>query len=134
MIQENLNTLHAIERFVARGWREQPSLTDHMVKRVYEELAAHYRALAGERDPVEIDGGAGGAEGDLLNGLLAVCEELREAGPTEVGAKDEKTERGDPVDAETLHRCLKRLIRSVDKATKRGGVQGYLTFIAKYTG
>lgn len=133
MIEENLNTLHAIERCVARTWRQQPALTDHMVKRIYEGLAAHYRALASGREPVDPTTDADGAEGEVFTRLLALCEELRQSGAAEIGAADEKEERGDPLDAETLHRCLRRLMRSVDKATKRGGVQGYLTFIQQFT-
>jgi len=129
MIQENLATLYTIEKCILRSYRSHPEITDHAVRRVYEAATSYYRAVAAGR-PADAPA-LGGVEGVICDELLATCEVLRTEGVGETELQAPATE-SEPVSAQTLQRCLNRLVRSVEKGTKRAGVTGYLNLIATH--
>lgn len=129
MNPDNLPILYRIEKCIVQCYRAHPDITDHLVRRVYEATASYYRtvALGHEADPPTLDG----VEGSICDTLFAACEELRTQGAGEIGSKGPGP--GDEtVPAKTLNQCINKLVRSVEKGTKRGGVQGYLNFIVAY--
>lgn len=126
MNDQDISILYALERGIVIAFSEDPSLTDHVVRRAYEAAANRCRALAmgHEVKEAELDG----PEAALYGSLVEVCARLASEGASDL----ETTAKGDPVSPEDLHRCMKKLVRSVEKATKRSGVRGYLNFVAKY--
>jgi len=129
MSQDNLPVLYRIEKCLIQCYRAHPGITDHVVRRVYEAAASHYRALASgrEADQPTLDG----VEASIYETLLATCEELRTHGAGEIGSTGPPV-GGEPVPAITLNQCMNKLVRSVEKGTKRGGVRGYLHLIVAY--
>ena len=129
MSQDNLPILYRIEKCIVQCYRAHPDITDHLVRRVYEATASYYRAVASgrEADPPTLNG----LEGSICDTLFATCEELRTQGAGEIGSKG-PVPGGEGVPVKTLNQSMNKLVRSVEKGTKRGGVQGYLNFIVAY--
>lgn len=126
MTNEDINLLYAFESCVARSFRDDPELTDHAVKRVYEAAAARVRALSTGHPLKEVS--LGEPEASLYAKIIEECESLESSGAVDM----ETGNRGAPASAETILQNLKKLARSVEKATKRSGVRGYLNFISQY--
>lgn len=129
MNQDNLPILYRIEKCLIQCYQAHPEITDHVVRRVYEAAASHYRAVASgrEADRPTLDG----VEASIYDTLFAACEDLRTRGAGEIGSTGPEP-GSEPVPAITLNQCMNKLVRSVEKGTKRGGVRGYLQMIVAY--
>lgn len=125
--EEHLDILQNIESSVTSVYREHPQLTDFDVERVYDALIREYsRPEGSESAPPEFPTEERAA---LYAQAKIVCD-------FRLGDPDSPLQLPtglEPVSREVIVACLKRLRRSVNKWTKRGGRRGYLDFIQDYT-
>lgn len=128
------DVLQNLEFLVVQSWQEHPDLTDYAVERAYEAAFQIYRAEARGRTVKEP--ALTGWEGELLANLRVMCEWRlgREKIAVEEGADapDEEPPPSDPLPLDELVDCLRRLLKSVQRHTRRGGRQGYLSFIKQF--
>lgn len=126
--EERLDVLQNLEAAVARLYRIHPDMTDYAALRTYEALQREYSAEITGRS--QQPASAEGVEADLLADVKAVCEWRlgRAPWPSDLGAAPAY----EPLDVPTLVRCLKRLVKSVNKWTKHNGRQGYLDFMTQF--
>lgn len=123
---DNLDILQNLEFSIAEVWRAHPEMTDYAALRAYEAAFQHYRAEHRGGTPKP----AGLSRLDLaaFDAVKAICEfRLGRApcpapGPATVP----------PIPLEKLLDCLRELRKSVERHTKHGGRQGYLTFIDQF--
>lgn len=110
--------LEAMESRTVALFRERPELTDHAARRVYEALRDRYRAIEAKREPKphRLDG----LDVVLFDRILAVCEDLL------------STDCADPETPDTLFRCFKKLLQSLELWNKQGGRTGYLNYISRF--
>jgi hypothetical protein len=126
--EEHQDVLQNIELTVATLYKSHPEMTDHAVLRTYEALVDVYASEFSGRPPRLIP--PPGLEADLFQDAHQVCQ-------WRLGRTKLKTSEGEgivpePIDVQTLINCLKRLITSVKKWNKRGGRQGYLSFMTQF--
>jgi len=109
---------------VVEVWRRHPEINNYNVMRAYEAAIDVYRAVAREQTPKPVN--LSGLDADLFEQIKETCEwrlgRAQRAGQPELPS----------LSAEALVACLRKLRKSVDRWTDRGGRQGYLQFIEKY--
>jgi hypothetical protein len=121
--EDNLDILQNLEFAVVEVWRRHPEMTDHVAARAYEAAFAHYRAESRGHQPKPC--ALTGLDRETLDALVAMCEFRLGRGPIAGGP----AEPIPPIPVTTLMDCLRELHKSVERHTKRGGRQGYLSFI-----
>lgn len=126
--EERMDVMQNLEFAVAGVYRRNPAMTDYAVLRTYEALLRAYTAEVTGRPAKPV--AAEGVEAELLQQVREMCEWRLGRSAIEV-AVDEAPD-GEPLDVPTLILCLKRLVQSVNKWTKRSGRQGYLDFITQF--
>ncbi|MGH7944960.1 MAG: hypothetical protein ACREH8_24085 [Opitutaceae bacterium] len=124
--EEYEHVLRDLERSVIETWRKNPGMTDHVALRAYEAAYAHYRAE--QRGHPAKPHGLTGIDGATFDALGAACERWLGRGAGSGG----KASRIEPISAEEMVACLRRLIRSVKLHTERAGRQGYLNFVGPF--
>jgi hypothetical protein len=122
--EEFVDVLQNIEAEVLRIWRKHPSMADYAVTRVYEEAVAYYSAVAQAQAPKPTR--LTGLDLQLFQAVQGAADR-RLAGLT----LDDGT-RIEPIAPSNLVDCFKRLRKSVDRWTRTGGRQGYLSLIAQF--
>jgi len=124
---EHPDVLQNIEFAVATVYRQNREMTDYSVTRVYEALIKRYTAEAAGREVTEpkLDK----LEMELLAFARDMCE-WRLGRASLDGKSDLETEAS--IDLHTMIRCLRRLLKSVERWNKQGGRQGYLQFMSQY--
>lgn len=121
---ENLDVLQNLEFAVVAVWHQHPEMNNYHVMRAYDAAIEVYRALARDQTskPVKLTG----LDALLFESIKEICEwrlgRVAKTGETEMPA----------ISAEVLVGCLRKLRKSVDRWTQRGGRQGYLQFIEKF--
>jgi hypothetical protein len=126
--EERQDVLQNIEFAVARLHRLNPAMTDYAVLRTYEALVQLYSAEVTGRPAKAVT--AEGVEAVLLRDVKQMCEwRLGRAPLSPTGDGPPECE---PLDVRALVLCLRRLVKSVNKWTKRGGRQGYLNFMTQF--
>lgn len=123
---EDIDILQNLEFVVAQVWRKHREMTDHAALRAYDAVFEQYRAEERGHTPKPCT--LTGLEGETFEGLQAMCEYRLGRKPLS-DAADEPIE---PVSLERLVDCLRRLRKSVERHTKHGGRQSYLTFIDRF--
>jgi hypothetical protein len=119
------DVLQNIEHAIIRIHRADPALVDYEVDGGLESLAAAYTAEMQGRPPRAAPSDANRRR--VFEAVRQVCEwrlgraELPGMGPLP-----------EPNTVEEIVACLKRLRKSVQRWTKRGGRQGYLSFVDQY--
>lgn len=126
--EECPDVLQNIEFAVVRLYRLHPEMTDYAVLRVYEALRQAYSAEVTGRSPKPA--AADGLEAEVLRDVKQMCE--YRLGRAALSPAQDGESRGEPLDVSTLVLCLKTLVKSVNKWTKRNGRQGYLNFVAQF--
>lgn len=126
--EEHQDVLQNIEFAVAIFYKRNPTMTDYAVLRTYEALVQSYNAEVTARSAKPIE--PTGLEAELLRDVRTMCE--WRLGRGEIPATQNDTPKGEPIDIPSLMLCLKRLVKSVQKWTKHGGRQGYLTFMSQF--
>src|SRR5258708_18063773 len=117
-----LDVLQNIESSIVEYYGKHPSMTDHAVERVLENLTRVYSAEAKQHQAtpprLTVD------DQGLYDAIKAMCE--WRLGRSTDQALDEKIS---PKTVDEIIACLKRLRRSVKFWTKEGGMRGYLDYV-----
>ena len=125
--EEYQDVLQNIEMAISAFYREHPELIDFHVDAALEALVRTYQR--------EKTGGAAvlprpGLPQEVYQAVKTVCD-------WRLGRENVVDEEGQPMGVEPLtvdeiQLCLKRLRKSIDTWTKRGGSQGYLNYIRQF--
>ncbi len=127
VVEEHLDVLQNIEATIVYLYRERPDTTDYAVVRVLEALGECYVSEKLDRPPRPQP--LSDSEGRLYEKLHAICEwRLGRAAIEPDGTTCVNT----PTSPDELIQCLKKIIKSAAKWTKRGGRQGYLDFVDRF--
>ncbi|MBA4147543.1 MAG: hypothetical protein H0X66_05455 [Verrucomicrobia bacterium] len=124
--EDKLDILQNLEFAVLEVWRANRDMSDYAALRAYEAAFQFYRAESRGHTakPPELKG----HDATAFEGLKAMCEfRLGRADCPISGPK-----RIPPISLDLLLACLRELGKSVERHTKSGGRQGYLTFINRY--
>jgi hypothetical protein len=122
--EDHLDVLQNIEAAVVEVWNQNPALNNYNVMRAYECALAHYRALAREQPP---------KPSNLIGLDAQVFEKVKQMCDWRLGfSKTEKPAEIPPVPLEDMLACLRKLGKSVDFWTRKGGRQGYLQYIEQF--
>lgn len=123
-----LDVLQNLESIVVATYRENAEMTDYAPMRVYEALIEKYSAEKLNRPAKSHDLSL--LEKVLYQRVYGMCEwrmgrdgELKE----QLG-----TENISAIDLEVMIICLKKLLKSLNKWTKRNGRRGYIDFISQF--
>jgi hypothetical protein len=117
-----MDVLQNLEFGIVQVARRHPEMTDWEALTAVELLMQVYRAEAAGRE----------ARRPELAPVESMCE-WRLGRGSFVNDEGEPVEIPvDPITAEEMYTCLKRIRRSIRKWTKRGGRQGYLTYIDQF--
>ncbi len=123
---DKLDILQNLEFSVVEVWRANRSMSDYAALRAYEAAFQEYRAEM--RGGTAKPHGLTGLDATAFEALKRMCEFRLGRGPCPV----DRAESVEPVALETMVDCLRELGKSVERHTKFGGRQGYLTFIDPY--
>lgn len=125
--EKNLDVLQNLEFAVVTVWRAHPRMADSTAQSAYEAARQFYRSVQRGRPPRPH--GLTGLDATAFEAVQVVCERRlgRSAGPP-----SEPNLPVTPIPVETLVDCLQELVRSVERHTRAGGRQGYLTFIDRF--
>ncbi len=126
--EEHQDVLQNLEFAVAMLYRRNPDMTDYPVLRTYETLAHTYASEVTGRATKPSENS--GLEAELFRDVRALCE--WRLGRAVAPATGWDAMECAPIDVPTLVLCLKRLVKSVQKWNKRGGRQGYLSFMTQF--
>jgi hypothetical protein len=127
--EENLDVLQNLEFAIVELWRAHPEMTDYSALRAYEAAREHYRAEQRGRTPKPST--LSGLDATAFAELKKICEFRlgRDPGPQPAAGSEVSVE---PIPVEKLLACLQELAKSVERHTRTGGRQGYLTFIDRF--
>jgi len=120
--RDNLDILQNLEFAVIEVWRRNRDMSDHVAVRAYEAAFEHCRAEARGHSskPCILTG----LDREVFDAVTAMCEfRLGRA-----ALADGPSEAIPPIPVSKLVDGLRELIKSVERHTKLGGRQGYLTF------
>jgi hypothetical protein len=120
---EYMGVLQNIEFTIVGVHREHPQLLDYDVDGALEALAARYTAEQRGRtirEPALL-----ALRQDVYESVLAVCEWRLGRDPDNPAPPDSNT-------VDEILACLKRVRSSVQRWTREGGRQGYLTFVSRF--
>lgn len=114
------DVLQNIEAAIVGVYRTNPALVDYEVDSGLGALIAHYTAQMQGRPPPGAPSDANRLR--VFEAVLAACEWRLGRGPraAQLNTTDE------------IIACLKRVRKSAQRWTKRGGRQGYLTFVSRF--
>ena len=119
-----MDVLQNIESEVVRTWRKNPSMTDYAVTRVYEEAISYYASVAQAQPPKTTR--LTGLDLQMFKSVQGAADRRLAGLTTDDGTKIE------PIAATDLVDCFKRLRKSVERWSRTGGRQGYLSFIVQF--
>ena len=120
---KNLDVLQNLEFAVIKIWRTHREMSDHVAARAYEAAFERYRAEARGHQPKPCV--LTGLDREVFDAVVAMCE-LRLGRAT---MPDVPKDAFPTLPVAELVDCLRELQKSVERHTKRGGRQGYLTFV-----
>ena len=124
LVGEFEDVLKSIEEAVVSVSEKNPDMTNYTVTRAYESAIAHYHAIARQHEPRPAD--LRGLDATLYEAVHRACE-------SRLGRPILNGNPNAPLfSVEDLVACLRRLRKSVDFWTKKGGRRGYLDFIAQF--
>ena len=134
--EEYEDVLQNLEFPIMDHFRRYPALLDWEVKRSLEATIEHYRAEYAKRPPRNSH--LSNVEQMITECLITVCE--WRLGRVDVDAVMGMTEHfayqfnkdNFIKTPEELQKCLKRIIKSVDRWSRVGGKQGYLNFTSQF--
>lgn len=124
--EDKLDILQNLEFSVVEIWRAHREMSDYSALRAYEAAFQWYRAELRGHTPKEP--ALKGLDASTFEALKAMCEFRLGRGECPVPGP----ELIPPIKIELLVECLRELAKSVERHTKHGGRQGYLTFIDKF--
>lgn len=125
-----LDVLHNLEVGVLSVAEQHPDLIDAYVEQAYEALLRYYKAEARGYEP---------RTPNLASPIDELFERLQFVAEFHLGRASFSDETGaaivehpDPITPEEVVACLKRLRKSVDFWSRKGGRRGYLRYIAEF--
>lgn len=127
--EEYQDVLQNIEFAIVSIARENPELADYDVESALDNLIRHYSAKAQDR-AVTLR--------PLTEERQAIFERVQAICDWRLGETNLETDEGEappamePLSTEEIVACLKRIRKSVQRWTKQGGRQGYLTFVEQF--
>jgi hypothetical protein len=124
---DKLDILQNLEFSVVELWHSHEEMTDYTAQRAYEAAYQWYRAELRGQTPKPHS--LTGLDATAFDSLKQMCEFRLGRIPCPVPGAPE----GIPaIPVETLVDCLRELGKSVERHTRLGGRQGYLTFVHQY--
>ena len=125
---KNMDVLQNLETLVVTVFREHPEMTDRVAARAYEAAFEHYRAETRGHAPKPCT--LAGVELEIFEGLLGICDSRLGRQLSAIESEGTPT----PLSVTEIADCLRQLRKSVERHTRTGGSQGYLTFVDAFIG
>ncbi len=122
--EEYEDVLQNLEFPIASAYRDNPQLIDSEVRRALEAVIEHYRAEYADRPPRNKH--LSNIEQQLSDSVIQMCE--WRLGRTEIPTSSPEFHKT----PEELQKCLKRVIKSIDRWGRVGGRQGYLHYMSQF--
>jgi len=128
--EEYQDVLQNIEFAIVRLYREDPSLLDYAVLDALQALIRFYQAEERQRRPPALR--LSEKSQRVFEAVKEMCEwRLGRGGLMDEEGKDVKIE-GESLSAEEIVKCLRRIHKSAQFWTKKGGRQGYLNYVSPF--
>lgn len=130
--EQYTDVLQNIEFAIVDTYRRIPQLLDYHVDAALEAAIASYSAEQQGRTPRPVH-----LEGERLivhDAVRNACEWRLGRAQLASGADALDAEPLEPKRVDEIVSCLKRIRKSAQGWTKRGGRQGYLQFVSRYVG
>ncbi|MCB9149702.1 MAG: hypothetical protein H6641_13160 [Caldilineaceae bacterium] len=125
------DVLQNIEFAIISVYRERPEMVDYEVEKALNGLIELYTAEERNREPRP--------QRNIQDASLLVYERTKSMCEWRLGRPDVlEAEDGqgipvpEPITLAEMIACLKRIRKSVERWTKRGGRQGYLNFVGEF--
>ncbi|RPJ43782.1 MAG: hypothetical protein EHM21_11045 [Chloroflexi bacterium] len=127
--EEYQDVLQNMEMAIVGVYRDHPELADFQVDQALEALGRSYQREKTGGQPVLPKSSLAQ---EVYQAVKVMCE-------WRLGRENIVDEEGQPMGIEPLtvdeiQACLKRLRRSIETWSKRGGTQGYLNYIRQFIG
>ena len=129
--EEYQDVLQNIEFAILSVYRERPEMVDYEVEKALNGLIELYTAEERNREPRP--------QRNIQDASLLVYERTKSMCEWRLGRPDGlEAEDGqgipmpEPITLSEMIACLKRIRKSVERWTKRGGRQGYLNFVGEF--
>lgn len=126
---DELGVLQNLEATVISAWRRHGDMTDYVAGRAYQAAFERYRAEA--RGHTLKPNALTGLDREVFDALIERCELRLGRGGLEA-SPSEPNPPVPPIPLTKLVDCLRTLLGSVERHTKDGGRQGYLTFVGRF--
>jgi hypothetical protein len=123
---KNIDVLQNLEFAVIEVWRRHRDMSDHVAARAYEAAFERYRAEFRGHPPKPC--ALTGLDREVFDALIAMCEWRLGRAPM----ADAPAESMPALPVSELVDCLRELRGSVQRHTRQGGRQGYLTFVDRF--
>jgi len=130
--EQYADVLQNIEFAIVDTWQRMPELLDYHVDAALEAAIGHYSAeqQGRTRRAVQLEG----ARLAVYEAVRNVCEWRLGRAALATGANAHRDAPLEPKRVDEMVSCLKRIRKSAQGWTKRGGRQGYLQFVSRYVG
>jgi AcrR family transcriptional regulator len=125
-----LDVLHNLEASVLGVAKRYPDLIDAYVEQAYEALIRYYKAEARGYEPRTPN--LASPIDELFENLQAIAEFHLGRGSFVNEAGAAVVEHPAPITVEEMVACFKRLRKSVDFWSRKGGRRGYLRYIEDF--
>ena len=120
------DVLQNIEFAVINVYRAQPDLIDFDVEEALDALIARYRAEQQDRTPRTF------RLGERSERVYEAAREMCEWRLGRITPTDQDMPTPDPLSLEEIVACLKRIKKSVQRWSRQGGRQAYLSFASQF--
>jgi hypothetical protein len=123
---KNIDVLQNLEFAVVNVWGKHREMSDHVAARAYEAAFERYRAESRGQQPKAC--ALAGLDREVFEAVVQMCE-------CRLGRSSDIQFEGKPmpsIPVSELVDCLRQLRKSVERHTKSGGRQGYLTFVSQF--
>jgi len=124
--EQYMPVLKSIESSIVAHYRTQRDMTDYSVMAALEAAISHYKAVHQHRVPRT----ASLPEKDAR--LFTAIKEACDKSMAQITAPGKSGQPGQPLSAEEMMACLKRLLKSVQFWNKESGRQGYLNYVVQF--
>lgn len=121
--EEYQDVLQNIESAIVTVYRKHTTISDSSVIRVLEAVIDRYVAEDIGREPRKTSFSED--ENQLFDVVKSVCD-------MRLGRQPIEAVNAEPTTKDEILQCLKRILKSVNKWNKRGGLHGYLRFVSQY--
>jgi hypothetical protein len=126
---DHLDVLQNIEFAIVTTFRKDPSVLDLDVHDAVSALVRHYEAEEQQFRPPQVP--LGNRPQRIFDAVRNVCE-WRLGRASALSAPGGEPLESPPSTLAEIIACLKRIRKSVQRWTKVGGRQGYLSFVSQY--